>query len=112
MLFLYSDFNKTLTFLLGGRVVLAVAGGGRHHGQDVQWLRGGQRAEGGRGADGRHGVHGRYSGDGRARLGLDDATDRGGGAGFLLDVGLVLHGLGAQDDAEVGALRRGDGHRL
>lgn len=91
------------TFLFRGRVaLLAVARGGGDHvvRQQVPGLR----------ESGETLAHGSRGGACEcARLGFDDGARRTVG---VIRFAVVLHGLGAEDNAEMGALGRGDGHRF
>lgn len=85
-------------------MLAAGGGGGRHVGRhDVHAFRGRDGTQRAHGADGHEGIHGRHGGAG---LRLDDGTLRQGAAAVVLrpEAGLALHGLGAENDAEVGAL--------
>lgn len=99
--------------------MLAAGGGGGGHvgGHHVRAFCGRDRTQRARAAVGRQGIpwrRGGGGGGGGTRFGLDDGPLRQGGAAAAAVVILrpALHGLGAENDAEVGALRRGDGHRF
>lgn len=100
-----------LTFLLWWRITRLAErrSGGHHVGWNIHAFCGWYRTQRARGADRCQGIHRR---DWGAWLRLDYGTLWHGTTVFLPYVGLVLHGLGAEDDTEVGALRWGDGRRF